>query len=468
MKDSKLIALLKALDRSELRDLSRFMESPFFIRRKEVIPFFHLLKRLHPKFPPSQLKKELLYQKLYPGKPFHEQHVGHLMNYLYKHIQEFLIINELKKDNPQRELYKIKALAGKKLRKHFDFESRKLTLALQNTDTLSGELYLTRFRFHEIKALRFAEKQALAFNPYLQELSDDLDRFYFTEKMKYAGIMINNHQYINETYEISSIVQLVSIFDELDFKQEPGLEIYQLTLKLLRNQDTETAYPKLKQLFQLDPKPLPKSEMINLLYYAFNFANKAIRDGKTHFRQEAFDLLRLGIESGILIQNDQIASHDFKNVIKLALSLKKYDWLEVFIPSYGNMLPSDTRENAMYYNLAQLEYDRGDLTKAQEHLNQVVFTNIFYQFDSKVLLMKIYYDQNELQSLESLIKSFSLQLNRKKEAAPGIRKPYQQFCRFMNRLLRSTRQDKLQLLNHLDQLNIVAERKWLRERVIRS
>ncbi|MEO1437663.1 MAG: hypothetical protein AAFV80_19145, partial [Bacteroidota bacterium] len=276
---SKLFQLFQTLDRGELRDLSKFLVSDYLNDRKAVIPLFNYLKRLHPDFPPPLLEKKIVYQQLFPEASFNAQHLGHLMNYLLKSIQEFLIINKLKEDTRQKDYYLLAALREKNLHKHFEFENRKVTFGLQSESLQDAPFHFQAYRIAELNALAFSEKQPLLFNPYLQALSNNLDRFYLTEKMKYISVMLNNQEYTKDTYEISMIDNLIHQLEKLDFSNEPSLEIYQLTIQLIRDQDTQIAYPRLKELFQIQPYPLPKGEMRNKLYFAFNFANKEIRKG---------------------------------------------------------------------------------------------------------------------------------------------------------------------------------------------
>ena len=90
---TKLIRLLKHLDKKEMVQLGYFLESPFFFRgRKEqrLIDFYHYLKRFHPQFQHKKLAKEKVFAELFPGKNYNEQSLQQLMTAFNKAIEKFI------------------------------------------------------------------------------------------------------------------------------------------------------------------------------------------------------------------------------------------------------------------------------------------------------------------------------------------------------------------------------------------
>ena len=66
------------------------------------------------------------------------------------------------------------------------------------------------------------------------------------------------------------------------------------------------------------------------------------------------DLYIEGIKNNILLENGQISPWTYKNVVKLGLGLKRFEWVESFVREYSQYLSAREREDAYHFNLADL------------------------------------------------------------------------------------------------------------------
>jgi len=89
---SKLIFLLINLSKKEQNALRKFLQSPYFNQRADVLVFFELiLKYLNKDIElPS---KEFFFQQIYPNQSFSDQNFRLLMSYLFKLAEQFLGTN---------------------------------------------------------------------------------------------------------------------------------------------------------------------------------------------------------------------------------------------------------------------------------------------------------------------------------------------------------------------------------------
>ena len=90
------------------------------------------------------------------------------------------------------------------------------------------------------------------------------------------------------------------------------------------------------------------------------------------------DLYVKGIENKSLFDESYLSHWTYSNVVKLALRLERYEWIESFISEYTGSLPPQYREDAQYYNLAELYYHKHDYDKVLDNLNQLHFTDLHY------------------------------------------------------------------------------------------
>ena len=69
MKNSKLLELLRALDGPEFRQFCDFVGSPYFNKNEDLCRLAMHLEALAPDFHPEKIKKEQIFQHLFPKDP---------------------------------------------------------------------------------------------------------------------------------------------------------------------------------------------------------------------------------------------------------------------------------------------------------------------------------------------------------------------------------------------------------------
>jgi hypothetical protein len=85
------------------------------------------------------------------------------------------------------------------------------------------------------------------------------------------------------------------------------------------------------------------------------------------------------------------------------------------------------------------------------------------QLNAKMMLLKIYYELDEVDALESLLESMRAYLNRK-EVTGYYRSNYQNIIRYTRKLVRINPYDKApkeKLRQEIQQVNPLTEREWL-------
>ena len=102
-----------------------------------------------------------------------------------------------------------------------------------------------------------------------------------------------------------------------------------------------------------------------------------------------------------------------------------------------------------------------------ERLRQVEYEDLFLSIDAKIMLMKIYFEQQEHDALDSFLKSFERFLRRHKELTYH-RENYFNIIYFTRKLLEVNPFDKearAALRREVEETPTLTERGWLLERV---
>jgi len=188
------------------------------------------------------------------------------------------------------------------------------------------------------------------------------------------------------------------------------------------------------------------NEFRQLLNFMSNYCLKMLRQGNEKFLTERFEVFEMGLQSGCWTTEVSFSPHQFVQITHTALMLKKTAWAHDFLSTYQHQLPPDTKNNILHYCKALLAFQEKAYDGAQTHLMSVDNTEDFmYLIEFKILLVKIYYDNNELtfdnieehpinNELEA-IKQYALPSTNKK-MAENTRLQYSNFANFFKRILR--------------------------------
>jgi tetratricopeptide (TPR) repeat protein len=174
------------------------------------------------------------------------------------------------------------------------------------------------------------------------------------------------------------------------------------------------------------------------------------------------------LKDEVLIVNGFLSQWDYKNITAVALRVEAFDWAYDFIMNFKEKIRAEDRENAYSFNLANYYYHKKEYEKTMSLVQHVVFTDTYYNLDCKVLLMKSYFELEEIQALQSLIDSFYMYLKRNKAISEFQRSSYLNFLRIVRKLLRLKPGDEKKraaILLELDRSHPIANVSWLKKKL---
>ncbi|MEM8908603.1 MAG: hypothetical protein AAGD05_12200, partial [Bacteroidota bacterium] len=189
--------------------------------------------------------------------------------------------------------------------------------------------------------------------------------------------------------------------------------------------------------------------------------------------QQSFVLYKKQLQKKLLLDEGGFLSQwHYKNIVAIVMRLGEMDWVKAFIETYREQLHPDVVENAYIFNLAAYYYATQQLEKVQQLLIQVEYKDIRYGLAAKALLLRTYYDLQEYDTLESLVKSFREYLRRNKSIPDGRRRAFLQLLQLTKglgqlqsrRQFQSPRKTQQQLANlrqGIEQAPQLINREWL-------
>lgn len=462
MKKSKLITLLCSFDATELRQFKEFVASPYFNKNERLIPFVEYLAACAPDFATDDLDKERIYARVFPGEAFDGKQLAYLMNYLLKLAEHFLCIQQYERDTFAFRYHLLDSFLNRRLDKHFSYCLNKTRELLDERRDSSSDYYYHASRIAELASsydlIQGNRKSSVNF----QLAADYLDELYFLNKLRLSCEMLNRQKVFSVEYDLRFLEEVTGYLSQRR-EQPPLIDLFLHTYRTMENPDNEPYFEQLMQLLSRYGGQIDQKELRILYLYAINYSVRNISRGRREYISKALDLYLEGLRSRALFENEFLTHSTFTNVIKLALMLNRYDWIENFIEEYSQFLSPASREDALHYNLAELYYHRGDYDSVRDHLNQLQISDMQYHLGSRVVLIKTYYALDEIESLLSLLASFSVYLRRHKKISAPIKKRYLNFCNLLHRLLRRDPRKQEAIRQQIQTIQPLAERSWLQE-----
>ncbi len=463
MKNSKLILLLGTFTPIEWRRFGDFLASPFFNKKTELLPFYTYLRSIAPDFLPKYLDKELLFKKFYPNQPFSNRALVHLNNYLLKQAEHFLASLRLEQEEHTINTFILEELMERKLDKHYKHYINRAKEILSHKKHTSSNLYFHEYQLSDIAKRYFLGQKQRKYDQNLQDSLDNLDRFYFFNKLKSSCEMLVWKNILSADFSFSFTKEVVEHLENKSLVKDSITEIYLHVYYLLTKENAEKDFIQLRKLLIDNREVIPIIEKNYIYTFAINFCGRQMKlnNNAFHYAAQCLELYLEGINQKFLYVNGFLSPWTFKNIVKLGFNLKKFDWTAEFIQTYSTHLEKDFQEDALHYNMADLNYRKQDYGVAQNHLMLVKYSDMVYNLGAKTMLIKIYFETDEEEALLSMIASFTIFLKRNKKISNNIRQTYLNFTSLLYQLLKAKPHKLLGIREKIRTTELLTDRRWL-------
>ncbi len=168
----------------------------------------------------------------------------------------------------------------------------------------------------------------------------------------------------------------------------------------------------------------------------------------------------------MLLENGKLSRFAYKNIVYAGLRVNEFDWVEGFIFRYEPHLEEKHRAANRDYNLAKLYFTKKDYGRAMPLLAQVGESDLLLNLDSRIMLLKMYYETGEWDALDALMASFRVLLLRKKKVIGYHHVHYLNTLRYIQKLSRVNLNDKANIAAFRAEVaanKAVIEKDWLLE-----
>lgn len=468
MHKSKLFEQLNALDPADFKKFGEIVHSPFFNKNKKLKDLFEYISRYYPELDHPDLNKQAAYPIVFPNEPFDDRKLRAMMSMLSKLVEELLVQQQLDKKQPMRGRLLLDGYFDIGLEKHY---KAKLKQSYQSIDQLAYrdvEYYFNQYQLEERHYNYAVSKKDRTIGQSLTKLINDLDVYYIANRLKFSCEELNRKSIMGEEYDLQFLEVLLDFVEGSEILEVPVVNIYYEILQTFLEPDNERHFERLLKLLEQHVHEFPQSENKVMYGYAMNYCIKKINTGQSEYLEQIFKLYKLLLEFDIIYEGQYISQWDYKNIVTVGLRLNEIDWTEWFIHEYQPKLSQDVRENAFKYNLANLNYFKGDFKETMLLLREVEFTDMSYELSSKTMLLKSYYELGEYAALFPHADSFKLFLRRNKKISDYQKTIYKNLIRYivkLSKLKSSFRNIPPRLIKEITESTQIADKTWLMNKV---
>ncbi len=470
MLSDKLMTLLRSFSRQERTQFRKFLISPAFNENPVLTNLFDwIASHLNGTAQPSPLDKKDTWQHLFGDQPYRDARLRRLCSELDKLAMRFLAFGFYNKDISAEAMYLLPALNKIKLGKHFSGAVRKLKTEL-STYGVQNAAYHYAIHHIENQSHILSQKTEVKNRKFkhLERADFHLDCFYIIQKLRHyiEFLMWKKGRPLDS--ELHFFPEFLNYLVTSKYINEPIIAVHYSIIMVYLNLENENHYHTFIKLLNKKSKYFAKTELKNIYLTAQNYCAHQINQGRLKYYRELFNIYKTLIEKELLLTNRILAPGNYKNIITVGLMVDEPDWVEQFIKQYTSHLPKANQDNDLNYNLAKVYFHQKQYDKVIDQLREVEYKNLVYSLGGKLMLLKTYYELDELNALDSLIDSFRTYLRRNRFISRDVRQQYLNVLRFVRKLAQLAPNDEAgtaKVTQQIKACKALAAKQWLLEKV---
>ena len=455
---------IKSLPAQKKNNFGKFLRSPYFNQREDLCLLFDTIEKAIGE--EEEISKEAVWKKAFSSKKYAPQNFRLLMSYLQKLFEQFIAVEEVVHDKIEIKLKNAawyRNTGNEKLQKSMlkDADTQLEKQPLRNAEYFfySHQLELEKYKTaHRIKP----DKEA-----NFQKVVETFDIAVLGKKLRESCLLLTHNQIYDWGFDAGFLEQIFNFIIEKKLLDTPAISVYYYGYKMLQFPEEESWFQSFKQEL-LNHGPLFGNEEAKDLYLmAINRGIRKVNDGFHKYYFDIMDFYKEGLEKEYLLQDGVLSRFTYHNIVSSALQIDQADWAEEFIGTWSVRLERRFRERMVSFNQAKIAYHRKDYDAAIPLLQRANYHDQLLNLRARTLLLRIFYELEEIDLLQSHLDAFSSYL-RRKSGLGYHRTHYRNLIKYTKRLLSLQFSDKEAILNFqkkVQEEELLTDRSWLLGRV---
>ena len=455
--DRNPILIIRTFGKDDVKQFRSFLRSPFFRYSPKVLKLFNYIAKQPHTFEWNSLSDEELHKSIFPETVYNRSTFTSLFSKLHSDICNYLMITNLMNkplkmsDHLRDEFFKrgLPELAGKLIEKS--------ELQLNNIDSVDAAYFLSRFELAGDKVNWFYLAHPRTNRKKMLQDIENIDQrgiylaFFFAMEMIRE---LDNLLSLKNTYEIpekglfvtrfTERLGLDGIIDHLIKECEPGkyksvLEVNKKMLEAFSAMNNDSLYYNYKRTIR---KHIRHLSIDDRRFHYGRLARYCIlrrREAGTNlFENELFliysEILKKGYYRSSV--SKELPAELFRNILILALRMKKFEWTKRFINEYSEELNPKRRNNLKNYAMARYFFATGKFEDAVREAEGIELDDLIFKLDIRnLVLMSCIELRNHVETAE-VLDSYLHFVSSERSFSKNQRKSYRDFAEAVRQLLK--------------------------------
>lgn len=445
MQSSKLVHTLAALSDSELGQAKKYVSVRVKNPSSPVLKLLRVLSQFHPQFDAPKLTTAYLFKKLYGPASFDQQKLKNTMTSLQRHLEAYLVEQEL---DQQPQVYQ-QLLAKAYLRRKCLNEAEQVAQkGLRETETEPLGLQRLQHRlawqhelfFHYDQANRHTDEHAL------YDLTTAMNDLHALRLLLYALDRIARRQ---QKEDHTLLIGLNTALDYIRTEQETDEQLNYLAnlYTCYSNPPDPRRFEQLKTQFTNNFEQWGAFERSMICKTLVNYLIPLASTYQQPYLGQLFELYQFGYQNGCLLTPWGISPLRFVNTVNAALMAQAFEWAESFIHEFAGQLNDERADTVRlcqaywHYHKAWHTEDSAHYSQALDFLNQSEWTDLHHKLRQWSLRLRIAFDTCDDYPGEELdlirqASNFARFLSRSEHKAQPALQRYQGFVQAYRQLVR--------------------------------
>ncbi|MCC6412141.1 MAG: hypothetical protein IT270_10810, partial [Saprospiraceae bacterium] len=317
---TKIEQTISALGKVELRLFRQYLEASFFNKRSDVVQLFDVLvqKGLEP--------KEETYALLYPGKVFDVQKLRLTMSHLQQLAERFLAYQQWQNTPGACETDLLRAIRHRGLDDHFPDALKSAHKKFEKQPLRNSEYFLRKGLVLWEEA-RYESVRTPGDVRYLQQLSDNADLIWLTQKLRYLCLHRSQQIVYRSDHTLRFREEVEMMVRGTEHLLVPAVAIWYYCLKMLEEPESTEYFNLFKQPLLAQDQLFDADEIRDLHLFALNYCIRRVNEGQRSFFNDIMDFYKDGLLKGYLIENGILSRFTYHNIVAAGLQTREYDWV---------------------------------------------------------------------------------------------------------------------------------------------
>lgn len=455
MENSPALRMIRTFTPVELRDVRKFLHSPFFNQRQDLIALFEWLVKT------DRPKKKKTWSHLFGKDPFDDQKLRLLLSYLHRLLEQYLSIKEATSDEITNQLQLATAYRKRGMPEAFERVNKNLERKLARQPLRNAHFHSCRYTLRW-EAHQVANTQNPTDVSRLSELSEEAEVIYLAQKLRLICLLAAHGIVYQSDFKIDRQEEILNRATHEKYGDVPAIAVYLHCYRMLSISEEEIHFQRFKSMLIEKAELFNAEEMHGFFILAINYCVRKLNAGEQEFYKEALELYKAGLDTGHLLENGVLSRFTYHNVVAAGLQTGEHPWVRFFINNYKNNLEKRYRESSFSFNLARLEYAQRNYGFVLELLQKANYRDPLLNLAAKTLLLKTYYELGEHELLQSHLDAMRNYIHRKRVLGYH-RSNYLNIIRYTEKLTRLHRRDRNAInafKNAVDQEEVLTEKAF--------